>query len=124
MPRTFQPLLVALALTGVVGAVVASTLQPWPVAVEKLSTVGPGPYVPLTYKHRTSGTGETTFRSQTYFVVSRLGKAVSVYRVIEENGAARIEEAPHGILYGVAFVLVLFGGAWAMLRRNSGAADA
>jgi hypothetical protein len=124
MPRTVLPILVSLALTGLVGAVVAGTLQPWPVAVAKLSSVGPGPYVPLTYKHRTSGTGETLFRRQTYFVVSRLGESFSFYRVVEENGVARIEEAPDGMLYGVAYALVMFGSAWAMSRRNNGVADA
>ena len=37
---------------------------------------------------------------------------MSFYRVTEENGVARVEEAPNGILYGVAYAFVIFGSAW------------
>jgi hypothetical protein len=114
------PKSLVLALVAAIFATVAYfTLNPWPVAVEKLSAVGPGPYVPFSYSYRssTSNSGTKTYRSQSYWVVSQVGTSWSTYRVIEENETARVEEVKFGMLYGTAFLTVFIVGGLLGLSR-------
>lgn len=114
------PWLVLLVAVLVVGVVTFGTVQPWPVAAAKLVAVGPGPYVPLSYSYHssTSDKGTSTYRSQTYLVVSQIGKSLSTYRVVEENNVATLEEVRYGFLYGAAFLAVFLGGVVWALRRS------
>ena len=112
--------LVLLLAVLVVGVVTVGTVQPWPVAAAKLGAVGPGPYVPLSYSYHssTSDKGTSTYRSQTYLVVSQIGKSLSTYRVVEENNVATLEEVRYGFLYGAVFLAVFLGGVVWALRRS------
>ena len=117
--RSMVQLLLWLVITvAVAGSVAAGAIEPWPVAAEKLGAIGPGPYVPLSYSYRSTSTptGTRTYRSQTYFVVSQIGKSLSTYRVVEEDNIAKVEEQRYGFLYGVVFFLVFLGGAVGGLR--------
>jgi hypothetical protein len=117
------PWIVGVIAVVAVGFMVAGTFKPWPVAAEKLGAVGPGPYIPLSYSYRssTSDKGTSTYRSQTYLVVSQIGKSLSTYRVVQENEAAKLEVVRYGFLYGAAFVaLFLAGVVWALVRPRRG----
>jgi hypothetical protein len=117
------PWLVVVVGIVVAGCMAAGTIQPWPVAAEKLGAVGPGPYIPLSYSYHssTSDRGTSTYRSQTYLVASQIGKSLSTYRVVEENNVATLEEVRYGFLYGAVFFAVFLGGVvWALARARRG----
>ena len=104
------PKLLWLLLAAVVAAlVIASTVNPWPVAAKKLAAIGPGPYVPLSYSWHsvTSDKGTRESRSQTYLVVSQIGRSLSTFRVTEEDKVAKVEEVRFGFLYGALLLVVL-----------------
>jgi hypothetical protein len=103
----------------VAGVLLVGTVNPWPVAAAKLAAVGPGPYIPVSYSYRsmTSDRGTSTYRRQTYVVVSQIGKSLSSYRVVEENNVATLEEVRYGLLYGAAFLVVFLAGVVWSVRR-------
>ena len=99
----------------------AGTIKPWPDAAVKLGSIGPGPYIPLSYSYRssTSDKGTRTYRSQTYLVVSQVGKSLSTYRVVEEDDVVTLEKVHYGFLYGALFLAVFLGGVvWALRRAR------
>jgi hypothetical protein len=123
-PSWHMPKLLWFLLAGAVAAlVIAGTVNPWPVAAEKLAAVGPGPYVPLSYSWHssTSDKGTRESRSQTYLVVSQIGRSWSAYRVTEEDNVAKVEEVRFGFLYGALFLVVfVIGAIWSLGRSGRG----
>ena len=121
-PRSSSPkTLLRVIYAAVVAAVVYGTLDPWPVAVEHLARLGPGPYVPLNYSYSssTSESGTKTHRSQTYWVVSQYGKSWSAYEVAQNSRSVSVREVPNGLLYYAAFALALTVGCLWTFRPAS-----
>jgi hypothetical protein len=97
-------------------------LHPWAVAQEQLSTVGSGPYIPLSYSYSTKTVGDTTDeeRIQSYIVVSQISRSASTFKVREHNSVRSVEVVPFGLLYFVVLLVAYIGGvAWGAYRRLS-----
>jgi len=99
-----------------IALVIAGTVFPWPVASSHLATVGPGPYVPLTYSSLSSDTRD--YRSQIFLVPSQIGRSWSTYRIKENNGVVAIEEIRWGILYAGCGFVVLIVAAVSWVHRK------
>ena len=115
-PKLFTSKTVGLTAAVVIGsAVFFSTFNPWPEAANELAAIVPGPYVPISLE--SSYSTSHTYRSQSYIALSQIGKSWSIYTVIDQDGAIRVEEFQYGLLL-YAFALVGSIGLVGWNQRN------